>query len=174
MNAVVCVNAVEVSPIIVRGQRVLTLAMIDRVHQRTEGTARRNFNANKGRMLEGRHFFKVCSDEIRSNSPDALPEASKRKDIVVVTEYGYLLLVKSFTDDLAWHIQEQLIETYFRIREKEKSAMESLAEAIAAMEKDKQFASLNGLALARWKRVRREHMAAVEKAQRRVQLLLGF
>lgn len=172
MSAAVYVNAVEVSPIIVRGQRVLTLAMIDRVHQRVEGTARRNFRENKGRLVEGEDFFVVTRessmDEIRTlgNVPP--------KGVTLITESGYLLLVKSFTDDLAWRVQKQLVATYFRVQGKEKSAMESLNDAINAMEKDKRFASLNGLALARWKRLRKEHMVAVEKAQQRVQLLLGF
>lgn len=33
---------------------------------------------------------------------------------VVVTELGYLLLTKPFNDDLAWQVQEQLVEAYFR------------------------------------------------------------
>lgn len=37
-----------------RGQRVVTLAMVDAVHRRPENTARRNFNENKDRFIEGR------------------------------------------------------------------------------------------------------------------------
>lgn len=33
---------------------------------------------------------------------------------IVITEMGYLLLVKPFTDELSWQIQEQLVEAYFR------------------------------------------------------------
>ena len=34
--------------------------------------------------------------------------------VTVVTESGYLMLVKSFTDELAWQIQRMLVNTYFR------------------------------------------------------------
>lgn len=34
-----------------------------------------------------------------------------------LTESGYLLLVKSFTDDLAWNVQRQLVNSYFKFRE---------------------------------------------------------
>jgi len=34
-----------------------------------------------------------------------------------VFESGYLMLVKSFTDDLAWKVQRQLVNAYFRTKE---------------------------------------------------------
>lgn len=55
-----------------------------------------------------------------------------------------------------------------------RSAMQVLAEAIAMMEADKQVASASGLALARWKKIRREHLQSVEDARHRAQLVLGF
>ena len=33
----------------------------------------------------------------------------------LMTEQGYLMLVKSFTDDLAWKVQRQLVNNYFRV-----------------------------------------------------------
>jgi len=108
------INSIEVTPIIVRGQRVLTLAQIDKVHNRPEGTARKRFNDNKNRMTEGEDYFLVSPSEIRTHSPDAVPSA-RMANLTVVTESGYLLLVKSFTDDLAWQIQRTLIKAYFRV-----------------------------------------------------------
>ena len=37
--------------------------------------------------------------------------------LVLITESGYLMLVKSFTDDLAWKVQRELVKTYFRAKE---------------------------------------------------------
>lgn len=37
-------------------------------------------------------------------------------DITLITETGYLMLVKSFTDDIAWTVQRELVESYFRRR----------------------------------------------------------
>lgn len=36
-----------------------------------------------------------------------------REDVTLLTESGYLMLVKSFTDDLAWEVQRELVKTYF-------------------------------------------------------------
>lgn len=112
-TAVVVINETEVKPIIVRDQRVLTLAMIDKIHGRPQGTAKRNFSENKARLADGEDFFQVTGDEIRTQSLKGVfpPRTSKG---LLLTESGYLLLVKSFTDDLAWRIQKQLVQAYFR------------------------------------------------------------
>lgn len=91
------------------GQRVVTLKEIDTVHQRPEGTARRNFNANRGRFIEGVDYFMRNPSEAASELGIIAPNG-----LVLITESGYLMLVKSFTDDLAWSVQRQLVNTYFR------------------------------------------------------------
>lgn len=40
-----------------RGQRVITLAMIDQVREWSEGNARRNYNEHRSRFVERRHCF---------------------------------------------------------------------------------------------------------------------
>lgn len=90
------------------GQRVITLSMVDIEHQRPDGTARRNFNANKERLTEGKHYFVRNSSEARDLGMIA------PNGLIFLNERGYLLLVKSFTDDLAWEVQERLVEGYFR------------------------------------------------------------
>ncbi|WP_241622507.1 ORF6N domain-containing protein [Rosenbergiella australiborealis] len=96
-----------------KGQRVVTLAMIDQAHQRPEGTARKAFNRHRSRFTEGRHFFELTASILCTQSFIGLfpPRTSKA---IVVTEMGYLLLTKPFSDDLAWKVQEQLVESYFR------------------------------------------------------------
>lgn len=68
----------------------------------------------------------------------------------------------------------QVLHDHFHGGGHAKSAMQALGEAIALMEADKRVASLSGMALARWKKIRKEHIKAVEQATRRAQLLLGF
>lgn len=99
-----------------KGERVVTLKDIDIVHERPEGTARRNFNTNKHRFIEGEDYFKVCADEIRTHK--IMDISSKvHEDITLLTECGYLMLVKSFTDDLSWTVQRELVKSYFRLKE---------------------------------------------------------
>ena len=35
----------------------------------------------------------------------------------LITEQGYLMLVKSFTDDLAWEVQRKLVSSYFNVHQ---------------------------------------------------------
>lgn len=117
MSKIVKINDTEVQVIEYQGQRVVTLAQADVVHGRPEGTAGRNFRKHKHRLIEGEDYFVVGSDEIRRNSPEAIPDALRRNDVILLAESGYLMLVKSFTDDLAWQVQRQLVNGYFRAKE---------------------------------------------------------
>lgn len=114
MNNVVTINKHDVSIKEYSGQRVVTFKDIDAVHERPEGTAGRNFRDNKVHFIEGEDYFKICPDEIRRNKiMDISPKL--HQDIVFLTESGYLMLVKSFTDDLAWKVQRQLVNAYFTV-----------------------------------------------------------
>lgn len=96
-----------------QGQRVVTFAMIDEAHQRPKDTARKAFNRNRSRFVEGRHFFVLTASVLCTQSfIDLFPPRTSKG--IVVTEMGYLLLVKPFTDELSWQVQEQIVEAYFR------------------------------------------------------------
>jgi len=98
-----------------KGQRVVTFKDIDTVHGRPDGTARRNFNTNKKRFIEGEDYFLVGSDEIRTSRLFPISD-NDYMEKTLITEQGYLMLVKSFTDDLAWEVQRQLVNGYFRAK----------------------------------------------------------
>lgn len=91
-----------------KGQNVVTFKDIDAVHSRPKDTARKRFNDNRKHFVEGVDYFKLQPSENRTvgiNSPNGG---------IVLTESGYLMLAKSFTDDLAWEVQRQLVNFYFR------------------------------------------------------------
>jgi hypothetical protein len=44
----------------------------------------------------------------------ARSDGSTPASVILLSETGYLMIVKSFTDDLAWQVQRRLIESYFR------------------------------------------------------------
>lgn len=111
MNDVVKIQNQEVMVKEYKGQRVVTFKDIDSVHERAEGTARRNFNANKNHLLEGEDFFVRNSYEAKEEYGITAPNG-----LVLLTESGYLMLVKSFTDDLAWKVQRQLVKSYFTVK----------------------------------------------------------
>lgn len=104
------------------GQRVVTFKDIDAVHGRPDGTARKRFNDNRNRFIEREDFFKISASEIRTAKLFDIPDKAT-SDYALMTEQGYLMLVKSFTDDLAWDVQRQLVNGYFKTREKVKRAL---------------------------------------------------
>lgn len=109
---IVTIQGVELVPLEYQGRRVLTLAMMDAVHQRPDGTAGRNFRENRERLIAGEDYVEVTADEIRRQSLDGVFAPRTPKGILL-TETGYSMLVKSFTDDLAWEVQRQLVKSYF-------------------------------------------------------------
>lgn len=105
----VTINETELPVKVYKGQRVVTLKEIDTVHERPEGTARRTFHSNKKHMIEGTDYFVRNPSEAANEFGIIAPSG-----LVLMTESGYLMLVKSFTDDLAWAVQRQLVNVYFR------------------------------------------------------------
>lgn len=106
----VTINSTPVEIKEYQGQRVVTLKEIDQVHQRPDGTAKRNFMANKEHFIEGVDFFTASANQKNEFRTLEIPN----RGLTLITESGYLMLVKSFTDDLAWTVQRQLVNTYFR------------------------------------------------------------
>jgi hypothetical protein len=101
------------------GQRVVTFKDIDTVHQRPSGTARNTFNRNKSRFEVGKHYFMLQLETENSNVrlTDIRNIVVPSRGITVLTERGYLMLVKAFTDDLSWKVQDELISGYFKAKE---------------------------------------------------------
>lgn len=91
----------------------MTFKDIDALHERPEGTASRNFRANRQYFREGVDYYKFNVDEIRRLKIMYLPKKAYQ-DIVFLTKTGYLMLVKSFTDKLAWAVQRELVTNYFK------------------------------------------------------------
>lgn len=108
MKKAITINNQQLSVKEYQGKRVVTFRDIDTVHNRPQGTAGRNFRANKKHFIENEDYYKIQPDEIR------LVGIKSPNGGIVVTESGYLMLVKSFTDDLAWEVQRQLVNTYFK------------------------------------------------------------
>lgn len=108
--------AATVDPVEYRGERVITLRTMEELHQRPAGTAGRNFRRHrgKGRLVEGKHFFEVPAAEIPEVATKFVGTSTT---LILLTEAGYLMLVKCFRDDLAWKVQEYLVEHYFRSRD---------------------------------------------------------
>lgn len=112
MNELIKIGNQEITKKEFKGQRVVTFKDIDLVHERPEGTAKRNFYANTDKFIRGEDYFDISLKDENRTIEIEVPN----RGITVFTEQGYLMLVKSFTDDLAWKVQRQLVNTYFRTK----------------------------------------------------------
>ncbi|VIG04237.1 putative antirepressor [Clostridioides difficile] len=115
MNNLVLINDKELQIKEFKGERVVTFKEIDLIHERVEGTAGRNFRENKKHFIEGVDYFFVKPSDIGNN--EIRRSEINNSGTYLITESGYLMLVKSLTDDLAWTVQRELVNNYFRVKE---------------------------------------------------------
>lgn len=108
------INDVDLGVVEYNGQRVLTFRNIDDVHHRLEGTARKRFFSNKKRFALGKDYYMVYRGDNAMSVFRTLEIPPK--GITLITLSGYLMLVKSFTDDLAWKVQRELVNCYFKVK----------------------------------------------------------
>jgi len=137
MDEIVRIDGHDLSVKEYNGQRVVTFKDIDTVHNRPEGTARRNFTAHKDRFIEGEDYFIVTPQTLENTEMDEIRtsgiEAVNQRGTTLITEQGYLMLVKSFTDDLAWKVQRQLVDSYFQTRHRNLDNVSPLLKSISGL-----------------------------------------
>ena len=98
-----------------KGQRVVTFKDVDMVHERAEGTARKNFGNNKKHFISGVDYFDISKNDVGEEFSQTYGFDNKAPKGMLITESGYLMLVKSLQDDLAWEVQRELVNRYFRV-----------------------------------------------------------
>lgn len=111
-------------------QRVVTFKDVDMVHERAEGTAKRNFNENQNRFIKGLDYYHLKGDELREYKQSTNFVPCNAKEIILLTANGYLMLVKSLHDDLAWKIQRELVNNYFTMQKIKKEYHKPIDRAI--------------------------------------------
>lgn len=114
MNDVITVENTEMQVREYSGQRVVTFKDIDTVHQKRPGTARRNFSRNKKYFIDGEDFFSLTKEDSNETNSYIRNITVPNKGITLLTESGYLMIVKSLTDELSWKVQRQLVKSYFQ------------------------------------------------------------
>lgn len=113
MNNVIQINDTEIPVILFAGHRVLPFKLIDKAHNRKDGTAKENFKNNRQRFIENIDFFTITRGEFPPELWENFGFSSHATTGNLITATGYLMLVKSFTDDLAWDVQRELVNRYF-------------------------------------------------------------
>ncbi len=104
----------------VKGQRVLTSEQLAEAYETDLGRIKKNFNYNRMRFVEGKHYISLTGNELRDfknkvTNSDLV--AKQAKMLYLWTEKGALLHAKSLNTDKAWEVYEYLVDFYFRAKE---------------------------------------------------------
>lgn len=100
------------------GRRVLTTNQIAEAYDTENKVISNNFNRNKTRYVEGKHYYCLAGDIKRDFiNRHQIKGGSKATNFYLWTETGALLHAKSLNTDKAWEVYDQLVETYFNVRE---------------------------------------------------------
>ncbi|HGJ4362564.1 TPA: ORF6N domain-containing protein [Salmonella enterica subsp. enterica serovar Thompson] len=124
-----------------RGQRVVTTEQLAAGYGTDAENIRRNFNRNKSRFIEGKHYFQITGPELENLRVTFSPAqiSNKTRSLTLWTERGAANHAKMLETDQAWSYHEDLVEFYFTQREaitapvqRELSTMEILQIAMAS------------------------------------------
>lgn len=117
-NKLVKINNVELGIKEYKKERVITAWDIGKVHNREVKRINEIFKNNIDKFILKEDYFFLTPIEFSGSfktAQDFIP--NNVKEIPLFTESGYLMLVKTFTDDLSWDIQRQLVKGYFKLKE---------------------------------------------------------
>lgn len=102
-----------------QNQRVLLTSQLAKSYETTTRRISENFNANKERYVEEKHFYCLEGDALRNfrANTEITDLPSNINKLYLWTEKGALLHAKSLNTDKAWEVYDRLVETYFRAKE---------------------------------------------------------
>lgn len=122
-------------------QRVMTTAVLANEYGTTKEVISNNFNRNKDRYTEGKHFYCLEGEEKREflnyhQIDDGSKNATK---LYLWTEKGALLHAKSLGTDRAWEVYDYLVESYFRKHQDPLEGISTEMKALLLQDKKIQF-----------------------------------
>ncbi len=111
-------NMNDIQKVEYNGVIVLTTQQIAEVYETEQQIVTNNFNRNKDRYIEGKHYICLKESELKEfrakNQNDVLPNANK---FYLWTEKGAFLHAKSLNTDTAWEVYDELVDNYFKRKE---------------------------------------------------------
>jgi phage antirepressor YoqD-like protein len=107
---------VDVAIIEHKGQRVLTTSQVAQVYECEPHNIKKNFNDNKNRFVDGKHYFKLEGEELRRFKDEVTNSDLVGKNASVLylwTKQGASRHCKMLGTDRAWEMFDCLEENYF-------------------------------------------------------------
>ena len=109
-------------PLEFKNQRIMTTKVLAEQFGTEENNIKTNFNRNKERFKEGKHYYQLQGEELKefkrivTDSND--PSIKFASVLTLWTDRGVARHAKILDTDEAWEVYEELEDTYFRIKEK--------------------------------------------------------
>ena len=96
-------------------QPILTTARLAEFYETSVDNIQRNFNRNRNRFIEGKHFFRLEGDELRVMKRDwtNCPIAENVNALYLWTKRGAARHAKMLNTERAWDVFEELEDNYF-------------------------------------------------------------
>lgn len=111
-----------------------------------------NFNNNKERYQEGKHYYLLKGDDLRvfRSKSYNLGIANNMNKLYLWTERGAFLHAKSLNTDVAWDVYDSLVEHYFNSKEAKPKALpmtykEALIQLVAQVEENEKLQLQNNI-----------------------------
>lgn len=99
------------------GTLVLTTQQIAEAYGANTDTITKNFNRNKERYIEGKHYICLEGDALKTFKTNGQIDLSlKINRLYLWTEKGAFLHAKSLNTDKAWEVYDRLVDEYFHKR----------------------------------------------------------
>lgn len=92
--------------------RVLTTQQLAEAYGTDAKVISYNFNHNKERYVEGKHFICLTGDELRAFRENHDLPCNLNK-VYLWTKKGAFLHAKSLNTDIAWEVYDRLVDSYF-------------------------------------------------------------
>lgn len=94
--------------------RVLTTSQIAEAYETNTDVITKNFNRNKDRYIEGKHYICLEGDDLKAFKTNGQIDLSSRiNKLYLWTEKGAFLHAKSLNTDKAWEVYDRLVDEYF-------------------------------------------------------------
>jgi len=121
MNELLVKNQnIALSPMEHKNQRIIITKFLAEQFGTEDRRMTENYQRNKERFIEGKHFYKLEGEELRDFKANTLLEGNLKfaPELFLWTERGAARHAKILETDEAWEVYEQLEETYFKVKEK--------------------------------------------------------
>ncbi len=133
-------GVMQSKPIIaVKGVRVVSTKYLAEAYGVDDISITKNFNNNKSRYVEGKHYFNLKGQDLK-NFSESFPDFGVSKmvrSLYLWTERGALYHAKSLGTDQAWEVFDLLVESYFQRKMDGKTDHERQLLRIASKENRK-------------------------------------